>query len=141
MSLRHVWNTDQRRRLLAQLAAKSRSFVAALPDAEAVDGLIINLHLCLTLELTPAEVQEVLGGRALNFLNDMLAAGRSESIKPRFAVDLAPAFSLQPVRTQLGVIDANGDLRPATAPPGFGGGAVRLVFRGPSSGGFASGGQ
>ena len=141
MSLRHVWNAEQRSRLLAQLAVKSRGFAAALPDAEAVHGLIINLHLCLTLELTPAEVQEVLGGRALNFLNDMLAAGRSESIKPRFAVDLAPALSRQPVRTQLGVIDANGDLRPATAPPDLGGSTVRLVFRGPAGGRFTSGAQ
>ena len=134
MSLRHVWNDAQRRRLLAQLAATSRFFAAALPDGDAIDGLIMNLHLCLTLELSPAEVQSVFGPRALQFLAGMLAAGHSESVEPRYALDPdALPFRRPLVKTEIGQFDAAGNFRPA--PSGAGGasraaGTVRVIFRG-----------
>ena len=133
MSLRHVWNDEQRRRLLAQLAATSRFFTAALPDEDAIDGLIMNLHLCLTLELSPAEVQSVFSTRALHFLAGMLAAGHSESVRPRHSLDPDAAPLRRPlVKTEVGQIDAGGNFRPLPAAGGAGGpgGAVRIVFRG-----------
>lgn len=132
-SLRHLWNDAQRSRLIAQLTANSRAFAAALPDEEAVDGLIMNLHLCLTLELSPAEVQAVFGARVLGFLTGMLATAKSDNPRPYYAID--PTFTLpgaQPlVQTQIGVIDAKGELRAVAAQPNSGAdGTVRLIFRG-----------
>lgn len=140
MTLRNVWNEQQRRRLIAQLATTSRAFAGALPAEEAIDGLIINLHLCLTLELSPAEVQEVLGARVLSFLAAMLAAAHSENVRPQPAIDIHwPLPAGQPlVKTQIGVIDRSGKLRPAapqeTDQPR---GTVHLIFRGRAKPPFA----
>jgi hypothetical protein len=90
----------------------------------------MNLHLCLKLELSPAEMHTVFSARMLTFLAGLLAASHSEGLAPHYVLD--PEASLlgrRPLaRTQIGAIDANGDLR--AAPPANGDGAVRLVFRG-----------
>jgi hypothetical protein len=132
MSSRDVWSEEQRSRLIAQLTATSRAFAAALPAENAIDGLIINLHLCLTLELSPAEVQRIFSPRVVTFLAGMLAAAHSEGIEPQVPFDpgMPSAQEARLVQTQLGVIDGSGALRAAPAPPtSSSDGVVHLVFR------------
>lgn len=136
MSLRDVWNEEQRSRLIAQLTATSRAFAAALPAEDAIDGLIINLHLCLTLELSPAEVQRIFSAHVVTFLAGMLAAAHSENAKPQYSLD--PSLLLPQeqhfVQTQIGVIDGSGKLRPPAAHPAArSDGTVHLIFRGRTS--------
>jgi hypothetical protein len=137
MSLRQIWNEEQRSRLIAQLTVTSRAFAAALPAEDAVDGLIINLHLCLTLELSPAEVQRIFSPRVVTFLAGMLAAAHSENTRPQQGIDLSLPLpnGHSPVQTQIGRIDGDGKLRPIAAyPAARGQGTVHVVFRGRTNG-------
>lgn len=131
MSLRHIWNDEQRSRLLSQLAANSRAFTAALPAEEAIDGLIMNLHLCLTLELSPAEVQAIFSAPVLTFLAGMLAASHSENVEACYALDPDTPLRRRPlVKTEIGQVES-GTLCPASAgAAGRASGTVHLVFRG-----------
>ncbi len=79
---------------------------------EAIDGLIMNLHLCLALDLEPQAVQEIFGQRTLAFVLGMMAAAQTDSVSPRYSIDLACDLSgrRQFVETQIGTVNADGRL-------------------------------
>jgi hypothetical protein len=133
MSLQNVWNGEQRGRLLTQLRSTSRAFAAALPAEEAVDGLIINLHLCLALDLSAAELLNIFSPRTLTFLAGMTAASPIETGVPRDLPGLAAALSCHhpPVATKIGVIGRDGRLQVDDQPPTAGShdGTIHLIFR------------
>jgi hypothetical protein len=130
MSLQQVWSGEQRRHLISQLYSTSRAFAAALPDEEAIDGLIMNLHLCLALDLAAQEVQEIFGRRTLSFLVGRLSASQSESLSPRYKINLKPdLFCQRPlVETFIGTVGPDGRLR--NEQQGFDNDTIHLVFRG-----------
>lgn len=130
MSLQQVWSGEQRRHLISQLYSTSRAFAAALPDEEAIDGLIMNLHLCLALDLAAQEVQEIFGRRTLSFLVGRLAASQSESLSPRYKINLKPdLFCQRPlVETFIGTVGPDGRLR--NEQQGLDNDTIHLVFRG-----------
>lgn len=132
MSLRNVWNDDQRSRLVAQLHSTSRAFAAALPAEDAIDGLIMNLHLCLALDLEPQAVQDVFGQRTLAFVLGMMAASQTDSVAPRYSVDLACDLSgrRQFVETRIGMVGTDGRLHIDQGEMnGRNDGTIHLVFR------------
>ncbi len=130
MSLQQVWSGAQRRNLISQLASTSRAFAAALPDEEAIDGLIMNLHLCLALELDAPEVQEIFGQRTLSFLIGMLAASQTENLTPRYKMQLkSDLFCQRPlVETRIGTVGPDGRLRDEQH--GLDNDTIHIVFRG-----------
>lgn len=129
MSLRQVWSGEQRRHLISQLHRTSRAFAAALPAEEAIDGLIMNLHLCLALELAAEEVQEIFGTRTLNFLVGMLSASQTESVSPRYKLNpKSDLFCQRPlVETRIGTIGPDRRLRDEQH--GLGNDTISIVFR------------
>jgi hypothetical protein len=132
MSLRNVWNTEQRSRLLTQLRATSRSFAAALPADEAIDGLIMNLHLGLALELSAEELLTIFGQRTLTFLAGMAAASPPDAGSPRNLAAIAAALSCRRplVRTQIGAIGKDGRLHlDDQTSTGGDDGTIHLIFR------------
>jgi hypothetical protein len=133
MSLRNQWNAAQRRNLQAQLRSTSRAFADALPAEEAVDGLIMNFHLCLALELTRQEMQDIFGRRVLAFLAMMTAAAQTEGRRPRYAVDPTAGLGCRRplAETKIGKIGADGELHPDDAhrAPGLDDGTIHVLFR------------
>ncbi len=129
MSLREVWSGKQRRHLISQLQSTSRAFAAALPAEDAIDGLIMNLHLCLALELSAEEVQEIFGQRTLTFLVGMLSASQTESVSPRYkTIPKSDLFCQRPlVETRIGIVGA--DRRFRDEQHGLDNDTIHLVFR------------
>ncbi|MFN8465386.1 MAG: hypothetical protein U0X20_07540 [Caldilineaceae bacterium] len=129
MSLRNMWSGDQRRNLISQLCSTSRAFTVALPAEEAVDGLIMNLHLCLALDLSTEEVQEIFGRRTLTFLVGMISASQTESVSPQYKLNLkADLFCERPlVETRIGTIGPDGRLRDEQN--GLDNETINIVFR------------
>ena len=130
MSLRQLWSGEQRRHLISQLHSTSRAFVAALPAEDAIDGLIMNLHLCLALELAAEEVQEIFGRRTLTFLVGMLSASQTESLRPRYKMKLNTDLACRRplAETRIGTIGADGRLRDEQQ--GLDNDTINIVFRG-----------
>lgn len=130
MSLQQVWSGEQRRNLISQLYSTSQAFAAALPDEEAIDGLIMNLHLCLALDLAAQEVQEIFGRRTLTFLVGRVAAAQSESPSPRYKISLKPdLFCQRPlVETRIGTVGPDGLLH--NEQRGLDNDTIHVVFRG-----------
>jgi hypothetical protein len=132
MSLRNVWNAEQRSRLLAQLRTMSRSFAAALPAEEAIDGLIMNLRLSLALELSAEELVDIFGQRTLTFLAGMAAASPLEAGSLRNLAAIAGALACRRplVETQIGVIGRDGRLHVDDHRSGGShDGTIHLIFR------------
>ena len=129
MSLHEVWSGEQRRRLISQLYSTSRAFAAALPAEDAIDGLIMNLHLCLALELSTQEVQDIFGQRTLTFLIAMLSAAQTESPSPRYKTQFKPGLlcGRPMVETRIGTIGPDGRLRDEQR--GLDNNTIHLVFR------------
>jgi hypothetical protein len=134
MSLRQVWSGEQRCRLISQLRSTSRVFAAALPAEDAIDGLIMNLHLCLALELATEEVQAIFGRRTLTFLIGMLSASQTESVTTRYKIHPRPdQFCPRPlVETRIGTIGP--DRRLSDQQQGLDNDTIHLVFRSRSGG-------
>jgi hypothetical protein len=132
MSLENRWNHSQRVRLVAQLKNSSQAFAGRLPDTEAVDGLIMNLQICIALGLAPADMFELFGPRVWYFLTSMLAASQSETVEPELAFNLAETALCQKrfAVTRFGVIGADGRmLADEQTTGGNPDGTVHLVFR------------
>jgi hypothetical protein len=129
MSLREIWSGKQRRHLISQLHTTSRAFAAALPAEDAIDGLIMNLHLCLALDLAAEEVQAIFGRRTLTFLLGMLSASHTESVSPRYKTHPKPdLFCPRPlVETRIGTIGPDRRLRDEQH--GLDNDTIHLVFR------------
>jgi hypothetical protein len=130
MSLHNVWSGDQRRRLISQLHGMSRAFVAALPAEDAIDGLIMNLHLCLALDLTTQEVQAIFGQRTLIFLAGMVSASQTESLSPRNLARFTTGLSCTRkfVETRIGTVGPDRRLRDEQH--GLDNDTIHVVFRG-----------
>ena len=129
MSLQQGWSATQRPNLISQLYSPSRAFAAALPDEEAIDGLIMNLHLCLALDLAAQEVQEIFGQRTLSFVIGMLSASQTENLAPRYKVQLkSDLFCRRPlVETRIGTVGPDRRLRDEQH--GLDNDTIHLVFR------------
>ena len=129
MSLQQVWSGEQRRNLISQLYSTSRAFAAALPAEDAIDGLIMNLHLCLALDLAAQEVQEIFGQRTLTFLIGMLSASQTENLTPRYKMQLkSDLFCRRPlVETRIGTVGPDRRLRDEQH--GLDNDTIHLVFR------------
>jgi len=129
MSLREVWSGEQRRHLISQLYSTSRAFAAALPAEDAIDGLIMNLHLCLALDLATQEVQSIFGQRTLTFLIGMLSASQTESVSPRYKAHPKPdLFCQRPlVETRIGTVGP--DRRMRDEQHGLDNDTIQIVFR------------
>lgn len=129
MSLREVWSGEQRRHLITQLHSTSRAFAAALPAEDAIDGLIMNLHLCLALELSAEEVQDIFDRRTLTFLAGMLSASQTESMSPRHKIQFkSDLFCQRPlVETRIGTVGP--DRRLSDQQQGLDNETIHLVFR------------
>lgn len=129
MSLREIWSGDQRRHLISQLQSTSRAFIAALPAEDAVDGLIMNLHLCLALDLATEEVQAIFGRRTLTFLVGMAAASQTESVGPRMRAQFTPGLvCARPyAQTRIGAVGPDRQLHDEQR--GLDNDTIHLVFR------------
>ncbi len=129
MSLRAVWSGEQRRNLISQLHSTSRAFIAALPAEEAIDGLIMNLHLCLAIDLATHEVQSIFGQRTLTFLVGMLAASQTENPSPHMKARFTPGLACaRPyAQTRIGAVSPDGRLHDEQR--GLDNDTIHLVFR------------
>ena len=129
MSLHEVWSGEQRRHLISQLHSTSRAFAAALPAEDAIDALIMNLHLCLALDLATQEVQSIFGQRTLTFLIGMLSASQTESVSPRYKARPKPDLFCQrpPVETRIGTVGP--DRRMHDEQHGLDNDTIQIVFR------------